>query len=374
LAESDLSHAEIDLRCLRMEFFYFPEYRSLTADEQRVARKKYHDVCDEIMYHLIVAKRPMGETEMRHLGETVDHYDPPRVVLRRAREQNERLQAEVEQLRESLVARQRELERSQAAHEARLAELEAARAAETEQLRESLVAGQCELERLQSAHATRITELEVARAAESERLRAALVSRESDLALVGRLAAKTSALATEVESFRARRVIRWVDRFRRGADLSEYLNPAFQQLQDDSLLFTPNVRDFALRPSENLQTVDFLAYPLGPIHRRLSGLMLAPILTVPLSPGVLGLELVVDGRVLAQSHVRLEQIDERIPTRFEFPPVVASGDELIWLRVFARDAVRAVRIFEWQRHQWLSWGAPARRAFVGFVFAPEGQS
>jgi ubiquinone/menaquinone biosynthesis C-methylase UbiE len=188
-----------------------------------------------------------------------------------------------------------------------------------------------------------------------------------------RLSLKAAALAAEVEAFRARWAIRWADRLKPGRDLSQWLDPAFRQLHDDSLLFTPDLRRFALRPSDNLQTVPFLTYPLSSFRDRLCGILLAPILTVPLRPGVLGIELHVRGRVVAQSQVRLDEIDERIPTRFEFAPVSVSGDQPAWIRVFVRDAGHPVRLFEWQRRR-LSSRAPERRAFAGLLFAPEPSS
>ena len=186
-----------------------------------------------------------------------------------------------------------------------------------------------------------------------------------------RLSAKLAILATENEAFRTRRVVRWVDRLKRGKDLSDWLDPAFQQLKDDTLLFTSSLQGFALRPSENLQTVAFVAYPLGPFRYRLSSVLLAPILTVPLSPGALGIELVVDEQIVARSEVALDQIEERLPTRFDFQPLAPSGDQPAWLRVFVRNAIYPVRVFEWQRQWWPSVRVAERRAFAGFVFATD---
>lgn len=56
LSRSDHSNPGLDLRLVRMEFFYFPEYRYLSIEEQRALRRERLDVCDQIMYHLIVWK------------------------------------------------------------------------------------------------------------------------------------------------------------------------------------------------------------------------------------------------------------------------------------------------------------------------------
>ncbi|MGA2237729.1 MAG: class I SAM-dependent methyltransferase [Candidatus Bathyarchaeia archaeon] len=98
LAESDSSVPGIDLRCLRIEFFYFPEYRHIPIQEQRIARQKYLNVCDQIAYHLIVSKEPMSEGELLQLSKRVEYYEPPYVTVRKLQERCESMQAELKQM------------------------------------------------------------------------------------------------------------------------------------------------------------------------------------------------------------------------------------------------------------------------------------
>lgn len=81
LSRSDNSDPGFDLRCRRMEFFYFPRYADLAPEEQREARKKYLDVCDQVLYHLLVFKAPLGEADVH--GLPIDDYAPPVVAVRR---------------------------------------------------------------------------------------------------------------------------------------------------------------------------------------------------------------------------------------------------------------------------------------------------
>lgn len=99
LIQSDNSLPSFDLRCLRMEFFYFREYRHLTPEEKRKARKKYLDVCDQMMYHLVVFKPPMTEDEFDHLQ--MDFY-MPREMTERLRV--ERIEAEEDRARAAALA------------------------------------------------------------------------------------------------------------------------------------------------------------------------------------------------------------------------------------------------------------------------------
>ena len=81
LAKSDNSDPGFDLRCVRMEFFYFEEYRGLPEEERRRARRRYLDVCEQILYHLVVFKPPLSETDPAL--DPTDLYMPPQLEARR---------------------------------------------------------------------------------------------------------------------------------------------------------------------------------------------------------------------------------------------------------------------------------------------------
>ncbi len=67
LSQSDNSDPGFDLRCVRMEFFYFQEYWALPPAERRERRRKGFDVCEHILYHLVVFKPPMTEAGLADL-------------------------------------------------------------------------------------------------------------------------------------------------------------------------------------------------------------------------------------------------------------------------------------------------------------------
>ncbi len=81
LASSDNSSPSFDLRCVRIEFFYFAEYWGLDADELTELRRRSFDVCEHILYHLKVCKRSGNGG-----GESVPElawFDPPLLAERR---------------------------------------------------------------------------------------------------------------------------------------------------------------------------------------------------------------------------------------------------------------------------------------------------
>ncbi|UCO97924.1 methyltransferase domain-containing protein [Metapseudomonas lalkuanensis] len=56
LSRSDNSNPGLDIRLVNMEFFYFPQYRNIPIEQQRKLRSEKFDVCEQIIYQLIVWK------------------------------------------------------------------------------------------------------------------------------------------------------------------------------------------------------------------------------------------------------------------------------------------------------------------------------
>jgi SAM-dependent methyltransferase len=81
LAHSDHSDPGFDLRCVRMEFFYFAEYWGLDPAWQRRARKRFLNACEQILYHLIVFKPPLEESDLEAVASEL--YLPPELDERR---------------------------------------------------------------------------------------------------------------------------------------------------------------------------------------------------------------------------------------------------------------------------------------------------
>jgi len=81
LSRSDNSNPGLDLRCMRIEFFYFTEYWGMTAKRLSEARRRYRNVCEQIMYHLMVFKPPLTEEEAGKTG--FEFFMPPHLDERR---------------------------------------------------------------------------------------------------------------------------------------------------------------------------------------------------------------------------------------------------------------------------------------------------
>src|SRR5579872_2328516 len=70
-----------------MEYFYFPKYAGLPPSEQRRLRQERTDVCEQIMYHLIVWKGVAGTPPKSFDDYVADFrpYEPPYIPLLRSR-------------------------------------------------------------------------------------------------------------------------------------------------------------------------------------------------------------------------------------------------------------------------------------------------
>jgi hypothetical protein len=172
----------------------------------------------------------------------------------------------------------------------------------------------------------------------------------------------------ELTALRHRPALRVLGRFRPGPDLSQQIDPTFQNLLDDSYLLLGGVTGYRLQPSEDLQTLGGLTYSLRLDRPNLSGLMLAPIVDLSDESGSLGIALSSpDGSPVARVRVSLAEIEHHGPVRFMFPPVPSSVRHIV-LQVDVRDATTPVRLFEWRKHRFFGLGRLATRPFCALLF------
>lgn len=82
---------EFNFRCLKKEFFYFLQYRYLPDQKKVSARNKLLDVCDQIIYHLLVVKNPISEDNMNELSKHTQYFEPSYITIRKLKENNEYL-------------------------------------------------------------------------------------------------------------------------------------------------------------------------------------------------------------------------------------------------------------------------------------------
>ena len=341
LGGSDMSDPGMDFRCLRMGFFYFAEYQNLPEDELRRLRQSQLNVCDQIVYHLLVVKSPLCEGELEELMRTMQYYQPPYVTIRAQQERLRALEAE--------AGRQATAEADQARAEAVVAlqRREENLARGMEELRASEQASREILERRLAA------EEEIARA--SSRL-------SSAMAVIRRL-------ETELSGLTNCKLVRWLCRMRPGQDWQGQLSSGFQQLLDDSFVFGAARHGFVLRPSEPLSTAPFLPYEVMLDRPGWCGVSVAPLIDIPGGAGEIGIEIVSpEQQVIRHVRAGLAEVKEGEPLTFSFRPILDSNKGRFELRIFVQGADTDVRALEWRRPTFAGLRPARRKPFCAFRF------
>ncbi|WP_123587463.1 class I SAM-dependent methyltransferase [Pseudomonas fluorescens] len=86
LSQSDNSNPGLEIRLLRMEFFYFPRFNQMDPSCKRELRQHLTDVCHQVVYHLVVWKED-NEADYLELTKNLDTYpflDTPALQKSRA--------------------------------------------------------------------------------------------------------------------------------------------------------------------------------------------------------------------------------------------------------------------------------------------------
>ena len=205
---------------------------------------------------------------------------------------------------------------------------------------------------------------------ESEAELAALRARviELELELDG-VSNKGKLIAQELDLFRQRRVVFWSDRFRNAFDAWNLMNPNFQQLKDDSAIFHGEIRPLRLQPSLSLLRVPFLSYNFRLNRGGLKGLLLAPVLDVPLQVGELCVRLFSEREnLIACASQNVTSMSDEEPVTFEFDPIANSDQIELTMRIYVQGVDAPVRIFELRRYALGGFGRLQSRPFVGYLF------
>lgn len=170
------------------------------------------------------------------------------------------------------------------------------------------------------------------------------------------------------DKVRNRGIQKTIGRFRR-VSLHTQINPAFQQFLDDSFTFQ-DVTGFFLQPSLNLQEVEYLNYKIEFKRSRLSEILIAPILDMPLMQGIIGIEIVSPAnQIVRQEVIPVFNLQKDVPVGFVFEPLPDTQQGVWDLRVFVRNVDGPVRLFEWQNYSLLGLGPLRTRTFAAFKFS-----
>lgn len=180
---------------------------------------------------------------------------------------------------------------------------------------------------------------------------------------------KGKLLSQEVDLFRQRRIVFWSDRFRNTFDAWNLMNPGFQQLKDDSALFNGSLKGYRLQPSLSLLRVAFVSYRLNLKRANLKGLLLAPVVDVPLTSGEICVRIFEPGdKLIASAMASVASVKDDKPLLFEFPTIKQSANTPLIVRIHVQGVDAPVRIFELRKYAFGGFGRLSTMLFAGYLF------
>ncbi|MCC7528101.1 MAG: hypothetical protein IT342_06245, partial [Candidatus Melainabacteria bacterium] len=183
---------------------------------------------------------------------------------------------------------------------------------------------------------------------------------------------KSKFIAQELDLFRTRRAIFWSDRFRNTFDAWSLVSKGFQRLKDDTAMFAGNLQGYRLQPSLSMLRVAFLSYRVKLSTKNLAGILLAPIVEVPLQHGEIYLQILGESQeLLVETHVSVTEINDDYPVALKFPPLSNSACEELTLKIFVQNVDTPVRLLEMRRYALGGFGSLSTLCFAGFIFEGE---
>jgi len=313
---------ELDLRCAEIQFIYNSALQGMLNIEKRSERKKSPAVCKQILIQLVAVKTS------NNLSIPLNFFEPEFFQTYRLRELNAAYRQESLQCDQTI----RDLE---------------AYIEEKQQL----------VNRLQAT----INQMQIEARTQNELLSNAYEKAD----FIQQSADET---ASEVDQYREHKLIGVIQRLVDRTNLYTDIDSIYGAILDDSLMFNHALNRYILQMSSNLQLVPCHEYQVNwPRQRSLTGILLASVIDVPLTRGMIGVELVSGGRIIAQVTQSANLVARKGPVQLTFaPPVDIPAGHLI-IRIFARDLNAPMRVYEWRRYRALGL-ILRRKIFCGFLF------
>jgi len=165
------------------------------------------------------------------------------------------------------------------------------------------------------------------------------------------------------------KLVRWVSFVRHPYDLESQISPTFKQLHDDSYLFIPSIKKYMLQTGEYLNGLIFQEYSITFNRPNLNGVLAAPIIEIPATTGIIGLEIVSpQEEIITRVELPLQNVSTQSPIKFSFAPIATTNLGKWGLRIFVRNADTSVNLYEWKRVSFFKRWWVHRQPFFGYTF------
>lgn len=378
LGESDNSNLQMDFRCVRMEFFYYPEYRKLSLEEKREARKKYADVVDQIMYHFVVVKEPITTEELDEIGKGYLE-EPLCVTIRKKTEAYEDLdviaqQKEINHLKLIETLQTQVKLKDEAIEELQMALAEARKLYEQNRNKYERVSLQVDRINRELRVQERIQEKESAKY-ENERKAQELAYKElkeekeeavhqylefyekkQQQAQVAE--AQISALTQEttlIDSSKCARIKRRLAHIKnkKATDLLPLVNTLARQMIDANISQSQkDLGAYALELTPVIGYQEIVYYPFKVLANYLNSIEVIfsnPTQFTQSEEVLLGVELLDEaGNIIETKWLKNKEINHNVPTKMQFKALFNTKDKIYTIRfVGTKPENSSVRLYEW---------------------------
>lgn len=334
LGESDHDDLGMDIRCIKMEFFYFPNYVHLSQAEQIEVRKHQIDVCDQIMYHLVVIKKEVSDNELAEMINKISWYDPPLIKLRRIKD-NALLQTKkINTLDEENNSLKEKLKSLDLSHQRLERELQKSRETLKRETEDRALLSNKNNELLNNNNFINLLYSDLQDSNRHLKDKYQLLQNNNQ-----QLIDSSKYIVSELESIKASKYMKF-KKFLKPGNLWGLVGPSFQLFKDQSLMNGYKTKKSRLVLSENIQNKDFYWFNLSGLSSGcLTGISLAISYTIRAQSGIMGIEVVEnDKQIIASASVDASKINNYEPVSFEFDPVyIDTSNNYYALRVFVKD-------------------------------------
>jgi glycosyltransferase involved in cell wall biosynthesis len=352
-----------NFHCFRIEFLYNSTYKNLYNYQRREARHNKLNVCNTILIHLVSNKTNQAEDNMRKKLAEVTPYIPPIFAIQKLHEQKDELLASIEGNKNKIKELSGEIDKQVITNNSLIQSVDqqktiiAGLQEDVTQFQEDVTRFQANISLLQEER----NQLQIAR----NQLEQALVQEKN---LKSALAENLIRAGKELRDLRKRKSYRLIDHLFNRQNLYPIISTVYKQLVDDSKFFNPNFDRFLLQLSDNLQDVAFLGYKPKLSTCTLEGIIIAPIIDLPLNSGYIGVEIVIDQKIITQSVMPANTVNTSTLVQIKFEPLQIAETNRLELRIFARELDMPLRIFEWRKYPLLGLGKKQYQPFIGYVF------
>lgn len=405
LSMADNSDPGVDIRCVRMEFFYFAKHLTVPEEERLRRLKTELDVCDQIMYHLVVVKEDMSDAELNWRAQHMDYFEPPYVTVRRLHDQQHvmehelrekdaaiqelnqrsseldgsvvRAQTEIRWRRQQLEELQRlveEISLSNNSLQSKELQLQVTNLdfeRQIEKLNREIAEAEAMIISLENEGARKDQEIVGVRAtlagleAEGARKDQEIASGKNMLEVSNLLQANIARLSREILTLRSRMGLRLID--------PSCFSPSFQKVLEASILQSAEkFEGYSCGAYYPLAEGEILAYPVRPEGLNWCGIRLAAEILGRLSEQSLALEILSEEQtILRTCWISQGQVKAREPLQVRFEPISPLPGQLFWVRVVGASGIEAacIIIYEWQRYSRLSRKIVGRRLLGELTYA-----